>query len=246
MSLKHFFFKTNFTYKLYLYYNLYIRHKCFLSRKQYSQWGEDLIIKEFFKGKKVGVYFDVGCFHPIMYSNTCALFKKGWHGVNIDINPTSVDLFNIVRPNDLNLCTTIDENSKEFKIFFDHSFSPLNTLDESFYKDLKKSSFEKFKKEGFASGIEKKIKSKTIDEILKMFEPYDKVDFLNIDVEGMDFKILIQLIPLKLKPSLISVETHSPDGKKLRECNEINQYLLGNNYAVFKRVGPTTLFSLNK
>ena len=86
MSLKHFFFKTNFTYKLYLYYNLYIRHKCFLSRKQYSQWGEDLIIKEFFKRKKIGVYFDVGCFHPIMYSNTCALFKKGWRGVNIDIN----------------------------------------------------------------------------------------------------------------------------------------------------------------
>ena len=79
-----------------------------------------------------------------------------------------------------------------------------------------------------------------------MFKPYDKIDFLNIDVEGMDFKILIQLIPHKLTPSLISIETHSPDDKKLKDCDEINRYLIGNNYALLKRVGPTTLFSLNK
>lgn len=246
MSLKKFFLRSNFTYKIYLYYNLYIRHKCFLSRNQYSQWGEDLIIKEFFKDNNAGIYFDVGCFHPIMYSNTCALFKKGWRGINIDINPTSVDLFNIVRPNDLNLCTTINENPKEFKIFFDHPFSPVNTLDETFYKDFKKSYLKKFKKDSFVGGIEKKIKSQTIDEILKIFNSYDKVDFLNIDVEGMDLKILRQLIPHKLTPSLISIETHSPDSKKLRDCDEINRYLIGNNYAVFKRVGPTTLFSVNK
>ena len=98
MSLKNLFFKTKFSYKIYLYYNLYIRHKCFLKRSQYSQWGEDLAIIEFFKNKKNGIYFDVGCFHPVMYSNTCLLFKKGWRGINIDINPTSTDLFKILRP----------------------------------------------------------------------------------------------------------------------------------------------------
>ena len=125
MSLKQFFFKTNFTYKLYLYYNLYIRHKCFINRSRYSQWGEDLSIIEFFKEKKNGVYFDVGCFHPLMYSNTCLLFKNGWNGINIDINPTSIDLFNIIRPNDLNLCTTINENVKEFKVYLDLSIKHL-------------------------------------------------------------------------------------------------------------------------
>ena len=115
MTLKQLFFKTHLTYKLYLYYNLYIRHKCFIDRSRYSQWGEDLSIDEFFRGKKNGVYFDVGCFHPLMYSNTCLLFKNGWNGINIDINPTSIDLFNIIRPNDLNLCTTINETVKNLK-----------------------------------------------------------------------------------------------------------------------------------
>ena len=49
-----------------------------------------------------------------MYSNTCLLFKNGWRGINIDINPTSIDLFKILRPSDLNICTTLNEYEKEF------------------------------------------------------------------------------------------------------------------------------------
>jgi hypothetical protein len=32
----------------------------------------------------VGFFVDVGCFHPLFYSNTWKLYKKGWRGVNID------------------------------------------------------------------------------------------------------------------------------------------------------------------
>ena len=52
MSLKKIFFKTKFTYKIYLFYNLYIRHKGFQKKKRYSQWGEDQFIIDFFKDKK--------------------------------------------------------------------------------------------------------------------------------------------------------------------------------------------------
>ena len=86
MSLKNIFLKTKLTYKIYLYYNLYIRHKSYLKRTQYSQWGEDQFINQFFKDKIDGIYLDIGCFHPVMYSNTCLLHKKGWRGINIDIN----------------------------------------------------------------------------------------------------------------------------------------------------------------
>ena len=49
MSLKKIFFKTRFTYKIYLYYNIFIRYR-FLkrNRKSFSQFGEDLFIVEFF------------------------------------------------------------------------------------------------------------------------------------------------------------------------------------------------------
>ena len=63
-----------------------------------------------------------------MYSNTCLLYRKGWQGINIDINPTSIDLFNIARPNDFNICTTINDKEESFEVYQDDPFSPVNTL----------------------------------------------------------------------------------------------------------------------
>ncbi len=235
MSLKKLFLKTQFTYKIYLYYNLYIRHKCYLNRKQYSQWGEDQFIAEYFKNKQKGTYLDIGCFHPLMYSNTCLLYKKGWSGINIDINPTSIDLFNIVRPTDTNLCTTIDENKKIFEIYYDDPFSPVNTLDKNFYKNLKKNNIKDSK--NFT------VRSQTIEEIIKVSN-IKKIDFINIDVEGMDFNILTKIKIEKFKPNLISIETHKVDGSESKDYHQIKNFLEKNNFIIFKRVGPTTLFKL--
>ncbi len=52
MSLRKFFIKNKFSYKFYLIYNLFVRHKAFIKRLSYSQWGEDLEIIKFFKNKK--------------------------------------------------------------------------------------------------------------------------------------------------------------------------------------------------
>ena len=233
MSLKNFFFQSKITRKIYLYYNLYVRHKCFINRTQYSQWGEDIIISEFFKNKDYGTYFDIGCFHPYMYSNTCLLHKKGWAGINIDINQTSIDLFKISRPKDLNLCTTINDTKKKCKIYFDHPFSPVNTLDKRYFKD--------FKKDFFKTTSIKSVWSMTVDEILNL-SGVNNIDYINIDVEGMDYKILNQLIPKKLKPQLISIETHSVDGSKAKDSDKIMRLLNENDFKVLKRVGPTTIF----
>jgi len=92
--------------------------------------------------------------------------------------------------------------------------------------------------------VVKIVRSKTADEILRISKPLAKIDFLNIDIEGMDFKILKQLIPNKITPKLVSIETHNPDNIKLRDCDLINDFLKSKNYSVFKRVGPTTLFNI--
>ncbi len=235
MSLKKLFFKTKISYRIYLYYNLYIRHKGFLNRKQYSQWGEDKLIAEYFKEKQDGKYLDIGCFNPFMYSNTCLLYKKGWNGINIDINPTSIDLFNIARPKDINLCTTINETKKIFKIYLDHPFSPVNTLNEKFYEKQKVNFFD-----------DKKIltvESKSIDEVLNLSHDKKKIDFINIDVEGNDYQVLSQIKLEELRPKLISIETHYPDGSESENSTLIHKFLNKNNFTIHKRIGPTTLFT---
>ena len=82
---------------------MYYRPKIFLPKKSYSMFGEDLIIDKIFKNKKKGTYVDVGCYHPIDGNNTYLLFKRGWNGINIDLNKTSIDLFKKARNKDLNL-----------------------------------------------------------------------------------------------------------------------------------------------
>jgi len=237
VSLKNIFFKTKLTYKIYLYYNLYIRHKFFLNRKQYSQWGEDLYIYNFFKNKKKGIYLDIGCFHPCMYSNTYLLYKNGWSGINVDINQTSIDLFNIARPEDTNLCTTIDKNKKKFIMYYDDPFSPVNTLSKRFYKGLKDKFFKNKKKLS--------IKSKTIEEIIEIGKIEHKIDFINIDVEGLDYEVLKQIDINKLKVKLISIETHNVDLSASKNFNLISSFLKKKNFSIYKRIGPTTLYSSN-
>ena len=237
MSLKNIFLKTKLTYKIYLYYNLYIRHKSYLKRAQYSQWGEDQFINQFFKDKTDGIYLDIGCFHPVMYSNTCLLYRKGWRGINIDINPTSIDLFNILRPKDTNLCTTINETKETFEIYYDDPFSPVNTLDKQFYENLKNKSNKNTKKLF--------VESKSIKEILNISKIDKSIDFINIDVEGMDYKILKNINLNQLKPKLVSIETHNVDGLKSKDCESIVKLMKESSFSIYKIVGPTTLFNFS-
>ena len=238
MSLKNLFLKNFFTYKIYIYYNLYIRNKAYKKRKYYSQWGEDLFVKNYFENKKKGFYVDVGCFHPIMYNNTCLLHKKGWSGINIDLNKTSIDLFKIMRPNDYNICAAMSDINEERDLFFDHYFSPVNTLSESVYNSADKNiSFKKFNK--------KKILTTTFDDIVKNISISFSIDFLNIDCEGFDYLVLKGFNIKKYNPKLICIETHDVNGNPVKMYNEITNFLKNVNYSFLKRCGPSSFFQFN-
>tara|TARA_B110001452_G_scaffold206620_1_gene176724 strand:- start:58 stop:768 length:711 start_codon:yes stop_codon:yes gene_type:complete len=232
MSLKKYFLKTNITYKIYLYYNLYVRHKGFLNRSNYSQWGEDTEITDFFREKENGKFLDIGCFHPYMYNNTYLLYLKGWSGYNIDMNPVSIDLFNIARSRDINICSAISDTNNNVNAFFDDPFSPLNTIDKDFY--------ELSKGKAFVEGKEKIIKTSDFKNISKVIDA--EIDFLNIDVEGLDFEVLKQIDIKQLNVKLIAIETHLTNGKKGKNCESIYHFLNEKKYKVKIRLGPTTLF----
>jgi len=243
MSLKKLLFKTSITRKIYLYYNLYIRNKAHRKRNSYSQWGEDQIIKDFFKDKKKGFYIDIGCFHPIMYSNTCWLFNNGWNGINIDLNQTSIDLFNIIRSSDYNFCAGISNNIEEKDLFIDHDFSPVNTIQKSFYDSASKNI-------AFKNLIKKKIVTKQFSDIIKKVTNLPKINFLNIDCEGSDYDVLSSIDLNKYIPELICIETHEVNmdtreinNKQTHQYNNITELLKKNHYKIFKRCGPSTIFS---
>ena len=73
---------------------------------------EDTAVLDYFKHKKNGFYVDVGCHHPICINNTYLLYKKNWSGINIDVSEFSIDLFNYMRPDDLNYKCAVSNKNK--------------------------------------------------------------------------------------------------------------------------------------
>ena len=201
--------------KLHIIHNIYIKHKYFIPKKTYSMDGEDLIIFNYFKNKKNGFFIDVGSYHPIHRNNTFLLYKKGWQGINVDIHSFSIDLFNHLRPNDLNYNFAVSDKNEILKMYYQKELSQLSTID---YVQAKKV---------FQGPIkEKKIQALTLNEILKISQIEKKIDLLDIDVEGADFKVLQGLSFNKFRPELICIEIHEENFKK----SEIDKFLDSINY----------------
>ena len=223
------FYKWSKTYplikKIFLYYNIYIRNLKFFFNN--SQFGEDKQIMKLIKNKKEGTYLDLGCFHPVRQNNTYLLHKLGWKGINIDLNPLSIDLFNVARPKDINICAAISAKKGCKNLFFDHEFSSLNTISKNHTLFLK----EAFGKEKFK---EKKIKTYTLNSILKK-NKIKKIDFMNIDIEGNELEVLKTINFKKIDIKLICIEIVNYDfySKEIKiNKKKIFNILKRNNYVL--------------
>jgi hypothetical protein len=194
---KKYLIKYKIFFKFYLTY-LSLKYKFFTEKKSYSQFGEDLVIDKFFTGY-TGRYVDIGCFHPIKYNNTALLHKRGWKGVNIDLNQTSIDLFNACRNEDLNIMACLSDKIEEVSIYLDSEFSALNSIHEDNSKNFQFTDLKKIN-----------IKTKIFPELIK-----DNFDFLNIDCEGNDFKILKTIDLKKYTPKIINIEVSSKSKKNI-------------------------------
>jgi FkbM family methyltransferase len=200
-----------------------LKRKLKYKKNSYSFNSVDLIINYIFKDKKKGFYLDVGSQHPVSNNNTFLLFKKGWKGINIDLDKKNIDLFKIARPNDINLNFAISDSEDEVDLFFYHDSSPINTLSKNV------SNFQNAK----VSKI-KKIQTKILNNILKNLNIHDHIDYMNIDVEGHENQVLKGFNINKYKPSVISIEYLDLSMKKLEfKNNDINNLLNSDLYKYF-------------
>ena len=197
-----------------------LKKKIYSPKKSYSFGGCDLLIDYIFKSKKKGFYLDVGCQHPISNNNTYLLYKRGWSGINIDLDPKNIRLFNLERPNEINICKCVSSNNSTKDLFFFHPGSPINSLEKKTIKN--KSNFSL-----------KKIKTFTLNSILKDHK-IEHIDYFNLDVEGHEIDILKNFDIKYYKPKVISVEFIDYQMKKLEfKNNNINQVLQSDLYKYF-------------
>ena len=209
--------------KTYLFYNIYIRNfKFYFSDR--TQMGEEKKLLTYFKKNYKGRYVDLGCFHPTRHNNTFDFYKEGWKGINIDLNPLTIDLFNFARPKDINVCAAISNNNQTKKLYFLGNLSSENTLEKRHTKWLKSEFGYNDKKFSI-----KKVKTKKIEDILEKNKFYD-IDFMNIDAEGHEIKILNTLNLKKFKVKYFCIEINAYDNFSKENKKKIMNFFKKNKY----------------
>ena len=214
-----------FILKLNFFYFFYKLLKIFRNSKKsihLAEFGEDIFVRRFFKKVKKGFYVDVGAYHPIKGSLTYDLYKKNWTGINIDLSKISIDLFKFSRPKDINLRAAVtDFDGKTF--FYENSpINQQNSLKEN--SDTQKIEIDCYK----------------LNTILEN-QKIETIDYLNIDAEGNDLKVISTFNFKKFEPFLVSIEFNDYNINNLIN-SDINILMENNDYKLISKFGVSCFY----
>ena len=206
------------------------------SQFSYSQEGEDLVLNKLLGNKSNGFYIDIGANHPIRFSNTWFFYKKGWRGINIEPNPDMFKLLEEYRPHDVNLNIGISDvnDTLDYYMFNEPA---LNTFSEN-ERD------QYLLKDEYSIINQLKINVETLGNVFTHMNlsKNQEIDFISIDAEGFDLKVL-QSFDIKVySPKVILIEIL--EVKSIMDVlhNEIYIYLTSMNYYLYLRTGNTFIF----
>lgn len=206
------------------------------ARLAYSQEGEDLVLNRLFENKHNGIYVDVGANHPLRFSNTHFFYKKGWRGVNIEPNPQLYKELQDIRKEDINinLGVSTDKGELDYYMFNEPA---LNTFS-------KKEADEYLLKQEYSLIKKCQVKVDTLEAILDKIDliKNKSIDFLSIDAEGFDLKVLASNSFYKYSPKVVLIEILGIG--KITEVfkNEVYVFLIEKGYDLYLRTGNTFIF----
>ena len=194
----------------------------------FSQLGEDCIIGRLFEtmGVSAGTYVDVGAYDPVQYSNTLNLHRHGWSGVNIDASATTIAAFEAARPGDTNIRAAVSDEERSVR-FLEYPARATNRIASG---DDEKSVIGE---QAIGSST---ITTRTLSSIL-LEHGVQRIDFLNIDCEGEDFRVLKSLDFRRWRPRVIAIEAHNDS-----EREAVSAHLRPLGYGLVARMLITEIY----
>ena len=203
--------------------------------RSWSQEGEDQILRRIFERQRVGFYVDVGAHHPKRFSNTYFFYKRGWCGINIDAMPGSMKLFDSFRPRDINLEIGIGSSISELDYYVFNEPALNGFSKELSEQRLKSDSVWKLRE---VVKVQVVPLSQVLDSHLNASQ---KIDFMSIDVEGLDLAVLKSNDWSRYRPRFVLAEIL---GSSLHEIeqSEIGQFMHDQNYMLYAKCMNTVFF----
>lgn len=172
--------------------------------QDYSQWGEQKIILDYFKDTKRGRFLDLGAFDGITGSNTYGLWMKGWSGVCIEASTVNFP----------KLRNTY-KGTKRVE-FVNAAVMPSQGL--VMFQEAEGQCGSALPKEAISPNIKKFVTKEyfvgsiTPDQIHRQFcvNGEGEFDFVSFDLEGVDYEVICKSDKLLKKVKLVCFEDAMP------------------------------------
>ena len=170
-----------------------------------------------------GFYVDVGAYDPVLFSNTYFFYLNGWRGINIEARPGSRALFDKTRPRDINLELGISSERGELTYYWIGEDSTMNSFSREFLERI--DAFRQVKREIAVPVL-------PLGEVLSRYvSGHQTIDFMTVDVEGHDLRVLQSNDWDQFRPRFVVVE----DAETNPDESEIVRAMRSYDYEVCAR-----------
>jgi FkbM family methyltransferase len=173
-----------------------------------SQYGEEGAIWSLLDYKRDGYYIEVGAYDGVNFSGSYFFESIGWTGLLIEADPALFAQCRQARPGSRVVNAAVGPAGSHGTV----SFSKVeggNGLDAFSYLDASESHRQRVLNEG-GQVVRTEVPYSTLDDLLAAAPPAS-VDFLILDVEGMEADVLRGLDFGKWRPSAVMVERNDVD-----------------------------------
>lgn len=185
----------------------------------YTQQLEQDVILNYFENKEHGILLDIGANDGETFSNSRALILNGWTGALVEPDPQplyKLEKLYYHNPSIQIIDNAIDNYNNKTVIHC--SGTHLNMGDMGLLSTINEKEKERWHKETFTEVEVDVIDFKTLLDKTKL----TKIDFISIDAEGSDYRILEQIDLKALNCSMVCVEYNNIDGMKY--VNYMNKF----------------------
>ncbi len=157
---------------------------------------EDIVLWRALGHRTPGYFVDVGACHPVDDSITKLFSLEGWRGINIEPQPYLVAMLEQDRPMDVNLGVGIGDVPGELELYVVEQDQQRTTFSASLAQG--------YREQGRWVTTHT-VPVMTLDQILEQ-HPLPRIDFLKIDAEGFEDKVIAGLDLQQHRPTVILAE----------------------------------------
>lgn len=199
-----------------------LRRRIYSKDLYFSQYGQDRYILEYFKNKTDGFFIDIGAFNGVTFSNTLKMENLGWKGICIEPNP---EMFKKVcstrKCAKYNVAIAENDSKRDFVQIKGHC-AVLSGMKDDYHPDhIKRIEKELSKLGGSMETI--KVETITFETLMTNFPDVKTIDYISIDTEGNEIKVLKSIDFSKYDIKALSIE-NDYNNAEIRELMKKSGY----------------------